>query len=125
MTNNTDITKLPANILRAMVARAFALVTECDGLARETGNALAWATTDLLVHVAGIAADEIVRDRYRHAVPAIVRPSWLTGGTILDESHVREQAVLVLCGWAHDRLMSAFAAHHEFPAALEALGAAL
>lgn len=122
---NTNATKLPAAILRAMTARVFALVTECDGLARETSDALAWATTDLLVHVAGIAASEIVRERYRRPVPAIVRPVWLTGGAILDESHVRERAVSVLCGWAHDRRMSAFAAQHEFPATLEALGAVL
>lgn len=93
--------------------------------ARETSEALAWLTTDVLVHVATVAANEIVRERYRRPVPAIVRPTWLADGAILDESHVRERAVSVLCGWAHDRRMSQFAAQHELPKAIEQLGASL
>lgn len=124
MTNTNQNNSKPA-LLAAVTARVFELVTECDGFARETSDALAWVTTDVLVYVAGVAADAIVRDRYRRPVPRIVRPTWLENNAILDESHVRAQAVSVLCGWAHDRNMSVFAARHELANAIDELGSVL
>jgi len=105
----TNTTTLPTVIFNGIARKALHTAFNLGGLHREISEALAWITTDVLVAIACEAYDTIKRPMYRHgSKPVIVRPAWLEGRAILDESRVRDTAISCLCSWAHDQRAQSF-----------------